>query len=154
MAEQTNQLPALIKPEEKTIEGKDGKKHVFILSNLNAIDGRRVAAQYPMSVLPKIGDYEVNEKLFLLLMSHVEKVVEGRNIRLVTPALVVNHIEDFEMSAQLEAAMIMKNFSFFQDGRSLDFFDRAARMLLEKLSETLTRSSGPSSPPEKPASTN
>ncbi len=144
----------MIKPEEFKVKGPDGQELAYILSNFNAVDGRRIASQYPMTALPKIGDYEANEKLFFLIMSHVAAIVDGKPLRLVTPALVINHVPDFEVSAQIEAAMITRNFSFFRDGRSWDFFERAAQMLLAKLSETLTRSSASLSPAERPPSTN
>lgn len=144
----------MIKPEEFKVTGPDGKELTYILSNFNAVDGRRIATQYPTTALPKIGDYEANEKLYFLIMSHVAAIVDGKPLRLVTPALVVNHVPDFEVSMKIEAAMISRNFSFFRDGRSLDFFERAAQMFMERLSEILTRSSASSSPAEKQPSGN
>ena len=148
----TDPVP-MIKPEEFKVAGPDGEL-TFVLSNFNAIDGRRIAATYPMSGLPKIGDYDLNEKTYFLIMSHVAVRKEGRDIRLTTPTLIANHIPDFEVGAKVEIEMMRKNFSFFRDGRLQGFFEALTQMVLAKISETLTRSSEQSSPAEKQPSTN
>lgn len=139
-----------LKPEEFVLTDDDGKKHTYILSNFDAVAGRHIISQYPMTGLPKIGDYALNEKLMFRLMSYVAVVTnDGRKLRLDTEALINNHVPNFEMLAKLEMKMMEKNCSFFRDGRSLDFLDNIAQIITQKLSETLMLSSAPSSPQEK-----
>ncbi len=140
-----------LKPEEFPLTDQDGKTHVYILSNFDAVAGRRIVSQYPMTGLPKVGDYAENEKLMLQLMSYVAAVTpDGRRLRLETEALVNNHVPDFEMLAKIEIAMMGKNCSFFRDGRSLNFCDTIMQEFAKKLLQTLTLSSPPLSEPEKP----
>ena len=88
----------LLKPEEFMLPNEEGHAKTFILSNFDAVTGRRIITQYPLTGLPKIGDYVENEKLMFLLMSFVAVVTEdGRKLRLSTPELVMNHVPSAEM---------------------------------------------------------
>jgi len=139
----------LIDPTEFCI--KDQK---FILSCFPAVEGRKILVLYPLSGLPQIGDYAINEETMLKLMSYVAVEKGGVQIRLSTPDLVNNHCRDAETLMSVEMAMMEKNYSFFRDGRISDFFGNLTQMLLRKASEMLTHLSAPSSPTEKPLSTN
>lgn len=140
----------LIDTEERTIDGK-----VYILSNFPAVQGREIVALYPLSGLPKIGDYAVNEKTMFKLMNFVAvKDVNGSPLRLSTEALVNNHVPNFETLLKIEMAMMEKNCSFFRNGKSWDFLENLGQLFLSKLQEMLTHSSLQSSPPEKQPSTN
>ncbi len=145
----------LLKPEEFDLLDNEGRAKTYILSNFDAVTGRRIITQYPMTGLPKIGDYIENEKLMFLLMSFVAVVTEdGRKLRLSTPQLVMNHVPNAEMLMKLEMKMMEKNCSFFRDGRSLDLLDSIAQIFSKKILELLTPLSASSLPPDAPLSTN
>lgn len=130
----------LLEPEEKEVTGRDGKGKTFVLSKLPATVGREVAAKYPVSILPKLGDYEVSEATMLLLMSYVAiPTGEGKTpLRLTTKELVNNHVTDAEMLLKLEMAMLEKNFSFFGNGKTWDFFATIADQAKAWITSTLT----------------
>ncbi len=147
-------MSELIKPEELNITDPDGTERTYILSNFDAVNGREIITQYPMTGLPKAGDYPENKKLMNKLMSYVAVVVDDKKIRLETDALINNHVRNADTLLQIEMAMMVKNCSFFRDGRSLDFFDMLAQMFTKKLLEILTPSSEPSLQEEKQPSMN
>jgi hypothetical protein len=139
-----------IKEEPFNLVDEDGKEHRYILSNFDAVEGRRIVSQYPMTGLPKVGNYDENEKLMLRLMHYVAVVTsDGRKLRLSTMELINNHVPHFEMLAKIEMKMMEKNCSFFRDGRSLDFLDNLAQIFSRQILEMLTLSSGQSSGQEK-----
>lgn len=148
-------MPDLIKPEIFEIEGPDGKTLTYYISNFDAVRGREIISQYPMTAVPKFGEYEQNEKLLFKLMGYVAiKQPNGEFLRLETEALVNNHVPDWETLAKIEMAMMNKNCSFFRNGRSWDFLENIAQIFLKKASEMLTRSSEQSLQAERPPSTN
>jgi hypothetical protein len=145
----------LLKPEEFDLLDDDGHAKTYILSNFDAVTGRQIITQYPMTGLPNIGNYAENEKLMFKLMSFVAVVTsDGRQLRLSTPALVMNHVPNAEMLMKLEMKMMEKNCSFFRDGRSLDLLDTIAQIVSKKIFELLTPLSESSSPPDVRPSTN
>jgi len=142
----------LLKPEEFDLLDDEGVVKSFTLSKLDAVTGRRVLTQYPMTAISN--NYVENENLMFLLLSFVAVTTkDGRKLRLSTPALVANHVPDTEMLIRLEMKMMEKNFSFFRDGRSLDLLDTIAQMIGKKVLEMLTPLSERSSAQGKPAST-
>ena len=83
----------LIEPKDQPVTDRAGKEKVFIISKLPATVGREVAAKYPVSILPKIGDYAVSEATMLLLMSYVAvppATPGGPPLQLTTKELVNN----------------------------------------------------------------
>ncbi len=145
----------LLKPEPFDLLDSDGKAKTFILSNFDAITGREIITQYPLTALPKAGDYPANRELMFKLMSFVAVVTsDGRELRLSTPELIMNHVDNGEMLMKLEMKMMEKNCSFFRDGRCLDLLDTVMQMFTKKLLETLTQSSEFLSQQEKPPTTN
>ena len=144
-----------IKPEEYRLVDPDGKEVVYILSNFDAVAGRHIVSQYPMTCIPQFGDYLENQKLMFKLMGYVGVITgDGRRLRLETEALVNNHVPHFEMLLKIEAAMMEKNCSFFQDGRGASFFENLVQIITKKALEILTPSSQQSSEPEKQPLTN
>lgn len=139
----------LLNPEDFTVT-IDGKEYKYILSDFPAVEGREIIVKYPMSGLPKIGDYAVNEETMLKLMNYVAVNIGGQIIRLSTRDMINNHCPNPEALITVEAAMMVKNCSFFRDGRSHDLFDNLIQICLTKVSEILTPLSAPSSPMEKP----
>lgn len=141
----------LLKPKEVTVLDQDGTRRQFIISRLPALKGRKLVTQYPLTAMPKIGDYTSNEALCLELMAFVEAVKEdGTTVRLTTSALVDNHAGDWECLARLEVAMMEYNVSFFGNGKALNFFEAIATKAQALLSRTLTDLSARSSPADKP----
>ncbi len=112
----------MIQEKEITVAGKR-----FIISKFNYEDGREIVTQYMVSAIPKLGDYARNKELVRMMMGYVAIPMEsGVPLRLSTPELINNHITDWEMGMQLEAAMMEYNCSFFQNGRISDFLDECA----------------------------
>lgn len=144
----------LLQPKEIILADQDGKEHTYTLSKFPAVDGREIIAKYPLSALPKLGDYAVSEETMLKLMSYVGVDNGGKILRLSTRALVNNHVPDFETLAKIEMAMMEYNCSFFRDGRISNSLQGFVLKLLESISKTLTPSSAQSSPPAEQPSTN
>lgn len=136
----------LIKPEARDIAVGDGTETKrFILSNFPAIAGREIVTQYPLSAMPKLGDYRVNEELMLKVMSYVAVEIEGKPVRLDSRALVDNHVPDFECLMRIEAAMMEKNCSFFRNGKVSTLFGVIEQKAKALFAQTLTGSSPQSS---------
>jgi hypothetical protein len=143
----------MIEPKEIEIETQKGEKRVYIISKFPAIQGREIVAKYPLSAMPKLGDYAVNEETMLKLMCFVAVPREnGAPLQLTTRALVDNHVPDWETLAKIEIAMMEYSVSFFGNGRASTFFEGIAQKAQALIFKTLTDLSGQSSPKEKRAS--
>lgn len=119
----------MIEPKEVEITSGDVSRK-FIISKVPAVAGREVFTQYPMSSIPKLGDYTTNEVLMLKMMTYVSGVPPaGPPVPLVNRDLVDCHVTDFEMLLKLEWAMVEHNCSFFRGGKASTFLDD----ILEKL---------------------
>lgn len=143
----------LLNPVEFKLANPDGSERTYILSDFSATEGRRIECQYPTSIL-KIDNYDLNEELMLRLMKHVAIVINGRQQRLSTQALIDNHVANAENLLKIEKAMMEKNFSFFRDGRIFSLFDSLVQLFTKSLLQTLTKSLGLSYPSDTPPSTN
>lgn len=145
----------LLKPKKITLQNMDGEnERTYILSRIPAIPCREIISKYPLSALPKIGDYTANEEIMLKLMTYVAVEPKvGEPIRLTTQALIHNHVDDFETLAKIEWAMLEYNSSFLRAGKASAFLSGYFQKALSQIIETLNRSSGASSQPEKPLST-
>ena len=130
----------LIEEKPVTIDGKE-----FILSKFPAVAGREIVVKYPVSALPKLGDYKTNEETMLKLMGYVAISTPSGPLRLTTTALIDNHVGNWETLMRVEAAMMEYNCSFFQGGRVLSFFDDFARKVRALSTQILTALSGRSS---------
>lgn len=113
---------ALLEPKEVTVKTLDGKERTYTLSKFPAIAGREIVAKYPLSSMPKLGDYEVNEATMFKLMSYVAVEAGGQLIPLTTPALINNHVPEWETLAKIEFEMMRYNTSFFDKGKVSAFF--------------------------------
>ncbi len=144
----------MIQPKEITVETATGESRVFVLSKFPAVQGREIVAKYPLSAVPKLGDYAVNEETMLKLMAFVGVPREtGPALMLSTRALVDNHVPDWETLARLEMAMLEYNCSFFGNGKGSTFFEAIAQKAQAFLSQTLTDLSAQSSQKKPPRST-
>lgn len=147
---------SFLNPKLVAIKGRDGDEREYYLSHFPAIAGREIITQYPISAVPKLGEYKTNEALMLKIMGFVAARVvmpDGteRAIPLDSAALVNNHCGDFERLMRLEAAMIEYNVSFFQNGAASNFLTsieaRAGALITKTLTDFLRPSSTKDSPP-------
>lgn len=145
----------MLKPKQIEVKTLDGDVRVYFVSRFPAVQGREIIAKYPLSAMPKLGDYAVNEETMLKLMSFVAVPNEHGEpgLRLSTRALVDNHVPDWESLARIEVAMMEYNVSFFGNGRASTFFEGFAKKAQAWISKTLTDSLAQSSPKGKPRST-
>lgn len=133
----------MIQPKEITIETQGGESRTFILSKFPAIQGREIIAKYPLSAMPKLGDYAVNEETMLKLMAFVAVPQDGNPpLLLTTRALVNNHCPDWETLARVEVAMMEYNVSFFGNGKGSTFLEAITLKAQQFLSKTLMDLSG------------
>jgi hypothetical protein len=118
--------PNLIKPKEIEMDGK-----TYILSKFTAETGREILAVFPLSALPKIGDYKTNKEMALKIYSHIA-VPRGPGLApmpLNMWQLVNQHVDNAITGYKLEKAMIEYNFGFFLEGRVSTFFQDIAQKL-------------------------
>lgn len=134
----------LLEPKNMTIDNRE-----FILSKFPAVAGREIIAKYPISGLPKVGDYKVNEETMLKLMSYVAVKIGDMTLRLNTTALIDNHTGGWETLAKIEIAMMEYNCSFFQNGRVSTFLKESAQNVPVWISKILMALSGQLSRTEK-----
>jgi len=127
-------------PKEVIIDTLEGKQRAFVIHHMSAYDGRKVAVCYTQGALPKIGDYDVNEEMSLLMMRYVGVRIEGNSelLMLTTKQLVENHIPDWECLARLEMEMIKYNTSFFQNGKALSLLNQFSEKGTELVTQMLT----------------
>lgn len=121
-----------IDPKPFPLGGKN-----FVLTKFPATVGREIITQYPMTALPKIGEYKTNHSLMLKIMSYVGVEVDGRPepLMLSTEDLINNHVRKTEDLMRLEWAMIEYNFDFFADGRASNFLD----LMADRISPWVTK---------------
>lgn len=144
----------MIEPKEIQVVTQRGETRTYIISKFPAIQGREIITQYPLSAVPKVGDYKANEQVMLKLMAFVAVPSGCGELRLTTQALVDNHVPDWETLAKIEVAMIEYNCSFFGNGKASGFFATIEAKARQLISSTLTDLLQQSSQKEKPASTN
>ena len=144
----------MLQPKEIELTTQEGETRTYVLSKFPAVQGREIVAKYPLSAMPKLGDYAVNEETMLKLMAFVGVPRDaGEPLPLKTRALVDNHVPDWETLARLEAAMLEYNVSFFGNGKGSTFFAAIAQKAQAFLSQTLMDSLQQLSQPTKPPST-
>ncbi len=137
----------MLQPKPFEVETQSGERKTYILHKFPAIQGREIIAKYPVSLMPKLGDYGVNEETMLKLMAFVGVERQGGEapLMLTTRALVDNHVPDWETLARIEFAMIEYNCSFFANGKASTLSSAIAAKAQALLSQMLTDLLGPSS---------
>lgn len=151
----------LIKPKEITITDVDGEKCTYIISRLPATVGREVLAKYPLTNMPKLGDYAASTEVMQTMMQYVAVPREmDEPLRLKTQALRDSHIPDGIAHWKLEAAMLEYNSGFFGSGGRPGLVGYLLSSISEPIMSMLTpflqQLSQQASPPEqnsKPPST-
>jgi hypothetical protein len=140
-------MRVLIEPKELIVNLPNGGTKTFVLSKFPAIAGREIITQYPVSAIPKLGDYAVNETLMLKLMEYVGVRQDNGNpdLCLDSRALVDNHTGDFETLMKIEMAMMEYNCSFFAQGKVSKIFEGLATKARQLITQTLKDYSAKSS---------
>jgi len=140
----------LIKPRTVLVKNRDGIEKPFTISRLPATVAREVIAKYPLSNMPKLGDYAISEEVMKKLMSYVAVDLGGREQRLTTQALIDNHVDDGIQLMKLEVEMIEENTGFFGLGGQRGFLDCLLEKFLLSITPMLTplldQLSAPASP--------
>jgi len=137
--------------EPKQIE-VNGRK--FIIHKFPAIEGREIICNYPLTSLPKVGEYKANQEIMLKLMKYVSVPINDITIALANEALINQHTRDWETLMKLEAAVIEYNCSFFQNGLASTFLSGLAQKVPAWITKTLMDSLEQLSQKEKPLTTN
>lgn len=142
----------LLHPQEITIKSQREGDKKYIISAFPWSAGREIMTQYPITAIPKIGDYQSNAAVVAKMMCYVAVPQDSGPLRLTTQGLCDNHIPDWECGARLEKEMIKYNASFFQNGEALNFFEAIAKRapvlitkILTPLLEQLLAKAGPRS---------
>lgn len=129
----------MLDPKEILVKTMEGEERTYVVSKFPAVAGREIIAQYPTSLLPKVGDYKLNEQIMLKIMTYVGVPREGKEpLQLNTRALVDNHVPDWETLARLELAIMDYNCSFFRNGAASTFFSGLGNRAGKKITEMLT----------------
>lgn len=137
----------LIKPQDVEIKDCEGNVKTFIISRIPAIPMREVMAKYPVSNIPKLGEYQASKEVMLLLMRYVAvRLEDGRELQLVNTALIDNHVTDGEQLLRIEYAMLQYNTSFFGQGDLSTFLRELIAKHLPSIIQTVTDSLRASSP--------
>lgn len=145
----------LLEPKDVPVTTQKGDVRTYVLSKFPATDGREIAAKYPLSNMPKIGDYGVSEETMLKLMAFVAvRQDSGQLLRLTTKALVNNHVPDWETLVRIEGGMLEYNTSFFSNGKASTFLAGIGQAARSWITSTLTDLLEQSSRQAKPRSTN
>ena len=112
----------LIKPKLIEITNIDGNILKFNISRLPAIVGREILAGYPSSLIPKVGEYKVNEALMIKLMSYVEGF-NGNDepIALNSYHVINSYVTDTTTLMLIELEMFKYNFPFLKFEKSRGF---------------------------------
>lgn len=145
----------LLEPMAKEFTSQNGDRKTYHLSKFDAVTGREIIAKYPLSNAPKLGEYATSEATMFKLMGFVAVETEnGALLRLSTPALVRNHVPDWEVLMRIEWAMLEYNCSFFGKGLNSGFLESLKAKAPALISQMLTALSAQSSQADKPPSTN
>ena len=132
---------ALIKAKEVTVTDLDGQEIKLTISRLPALTGREIIAKYPLSSIPKVGDYATNEETMLKMMSYVEAYKsDGTKILLNTMALINNHIPDGQTLLKAEWEMLKYNTDFLDKLGKSGIIDRLMAKIPTLAQSILTQS--------------
>ena len=128
----------MIEPKEITLKTQKGDEKRYIISKFPAVAGREIITKYPVSNVPKLGDYQQSEDVMLKALSYTAVVTpDGAPLQLTTRALVDNHVPDWETLAKLEWAQLEYNVSFFGNGLSSGFLESISQKGVQWITKTL-----------------
>ncbi len=144
----------LLDPKEIEVELPGGGSKKYIISKIPCVPSREILCMYPVTAMPKLGNYKENETLMFKLMHYVGVPLEKGVLRLTTQELINNHIQSPITSLKIEDEMFFYNYGFFLREKVSDIFTMLARALDQFATKIATDLSQPSSHPVKPPSTN
>lgn len=128
----------MLETKEISVKQQDETEKTYIISKFPAIAGREIVTQYPLTGLPKIGEYASNEELMYKLMKFVGVPRDtGAPLMLTTKDLINNHVDSWETLLRIEAAMMEYNCSFFQNGRISSLFEDFVQKAQQWITKTL-----------------
>lgn len=130
----------MIEPKQIDVKLPEGGTKQYTISKIPAIPAREIIAKYPLSGLPKVGDYAVNEETMLKMLAYVSVDISGSKLALTTKELINNHVPDWETLARIEVAMLEYNCSFFRNGKVSTFLNSITKGLNKSIIEMLTAS--------------
>jgi hypothetical protein len=141
----------MLEPKEVVVDGK-----VYVISKFPAVAGRKIMTQYPISAIPKVGEYGTNEEMMYLIMTYVAVKNVGSNteLQLVNRDLIDNHVPNWETLMKLEYLMMEYNCSFLANGKVSTFLESIAEKLPSWITKISTPLSEALSQAEKPRSKN
>lgn len=141
----------MLEPKEVVVDGK-----VYVISKFPAVAGRKIMTQYPISAIPKVGEYGTNEEMMYLIMTYVavKNVANNTELQLVNRDLIDNHVPNWETLMKLEYLMMEYNCSFLANGKVSTFLESIAEKLPSWITKISTPLSEALSPAEKPRSKN
>lgn len=122
----------------------DGK--TYFIEKMDCITARRVAYTYFSSAIPKLGNYDDNEKMMYELFKFVKiELSPGNKVALATPDLIKNHVKSMESLIKIEDQVFRHNYDFFQNGIWSGFLEAISQTLSHLNIGTLMGSLQPSS---------
>ena len=135
----------LIKSKSVLVKDVEGNEKEFIISRFPATVAREIIAKYPLSNIPKVGDFATSTEAMFLLMSFVAvPMPDGEHQTLSTKALIDNHVADGEQLIRLEFEMLRYNTSFFglagQSGSIADAIKTYLPLIMQTLIQCLPQS--------------
>ena len=122
-------------------------KH-YRISKMDVFDTRKLCFVYPITMFPKIGEYEKNEEVFKLLMKYVEVKIGDVYLPLNSDEMIRQHVAPMD-SFTLEKEVVDLTTGFFTSGKLQDYTTDILAFVLQNLITTLTESLEQSSPVEK-----
>lgn len=144
----------LLEPKLIEINGR-----AFIISKYPATVGREIMLKYPLSNIPKLGDYKAGEEVMYKSLSYTAvpkpKPTDIQDcVHLSTRELLDNHVGDWETLVKLEYAILEYNCSFLQNGLISNFLSDISQNIPQWATKILTDSLQQLSRKEEQPSTN
>lgn len=112
-----------------------GKK--YVATKFRPTVGRRIVAGYPITMMPKVGNYDDNEALMVLLMSHVSVVTESGLLPLTTIELINNHVPSWENLVEIEYKVLSFNCPFMSTDKLAPLTEMIKTLAAEHLADTI-----------------
>lgn len=114
----------------------------FTINKFRPTEGRRIIAGYPITAMPKFGDYDKNEEIMLRLMAHVEVHIGGNTLPLSTSALIDNHVGSWELLVELEYETLKFNCPFLEAKNMKPFTDMVGEFAAGYLADVMVKAMG------------
>lgn len=115
----------------------------YTINKFRPTVGRKIVAQYPLTALPKMANYDQNEAIMVLLMSHVH-VHLPNNVKLPlnTVDLINNHVASWDDLVNLEYQTLKFNCPFMQGDNMGSLMDMIKNVASEYLVDIVEKAMG------------